>query len=73
MITNAAAEQERLEKVLGIGVAGLLLSTALGDRQAANLGGWLDDINVPVVLMERAFGIPHMSREYDHPLRGCRP
>ena len=52
--------------MLGIGVAGLLLSTAFGDRQAADLGSWLDDIDVPVVLMERAFGFPHVSREYDH-------
>jgi DNA-binding LacI/PurR family transcriptional regulator len=63
---DVAVEQERLEKVLGIGVAGLLLSTALGDGQATDLGGWLDDIDVPVVLMERAFGFPHVSRQYDH-------
>ncbi|QNE20172.1 DeoR family transcriptional regulator [Kribbella qitaiheensis] len=63
---DVAVEAERLEKVLGIGVDGLLLSTALGDGQAGELGWWLDDIDVPVVLMERAFGFPHVEREYDH-------
>lgn len=63
---DTAVERERLEKVLGIGVAGLLLSTALGDIRAADLGRTLDDIDVPVVLMERAFGFPHVGREYDH-------
>ena len=63
---DVAVEQERIEKVLGIGVAGLLLSTALGDGRAADLGPWLDEIEVPVVLMERAFGFPHVTREYDH-------
>jgi len=63
---DVAVEAERLEKVLGIGVAGLLLSTALGDGRAAELGRWLDDIDVPVVLMERAFGFPDVEREYDH-------
>jgi len=63
---NVAVEQERLEKVLGIGVAGLLLSTALGDGRAGELGPRLDDIDVPVVLMERAFGFPHVRQEYDH-------
>jgi DNA-binding LacI/PurR family transcriptional regulator len=63
---DVAVEQERLQKVLGVGVAGLLLSTARGDGRAADLGGWLDDIDVPVVLMERAFGFPHVGREYDH-------
>ncbi|MDX6250788.1 MAG: hypothetical protein QOF10_4148 [Kribbellaceae bacterium] len=63
---DVAVEQERLEKVLGIGVAGLLLSTALGDGRAGELGRWLDDIDIPVVLMERAFGFPHVEHEYDH-------
>ena len=63
---DVAVEQERLEKVLGIGVAGLLLSTALGDERAGEIGRTLDDIDVPVVLMERAFGFPHVEREYDH-------
>ncbi|TCM49305.1 LacI family DNA-binding transcriptional regulator [Kribbella sp. VKM Ac-2568] len=63
---DVAVEQERLEKVLGIGVAGLLLSTALGDERAAEIGARLDGIDVPVVLMERAFGFPHAQREYDH-------
>ncbi|NEA35425.1 LacI family DNA-binding transcriptional regulator [Streptomyces sp. SID13031] len=63
---DVAVEQERLEKVLGIGVAGLLLSTALGDGRAAELRRTLDAIDVPVVLMERAFGFPNVGREYDH-------
>ena len=63
---DVAVEQERLEKVLGIGVAGLLISTALGDGRADELGPRLDDIDVPVVLMERAFGFPHVRHEYDH-------
>jgi DNA-binding LacI/PurR family transcriptional regulator len=63
---DATKERERVERVLGIGVAGLLISTALGDGDADQLGSWLDDIDVPVVLMERAFGFPHVAREYDH-------
>ncbi|MEV8377035.1 substrate-binding domain-containing protein [Kribbella sp. NPDC056861] len=63
---DVAVEQERLEKVLGIGVAGLLLSTALGDGRAAEAAKMLDAIDVPVVLMERAFGFPDATREYDH-------
>ncbi len=63
---DVAVEQERIEKVLGIGVAGLLLSTALGDSRAAEVSQTLDAIDVPVVLMERAFGFPDVEREYDH-------
>jgi DNA-binding LacI/PurR family transcriptional regulator len=63
---DVAVEQERLEKVLGIGVSGLLLSTALGDGRAGELGHWLDDLDIPVVLMERSFGFPHVEHEYDH-------
>jgi DNA-binding LacI/PurR family transcriptional regulator len=63
---DATIEKERVDRVLGIGVAGLLISTALGDGDADKLGSWLDDVDVPVVLMERTFGFPHTSREYDH-------
>ncbi|GAA1576114.1 MULTISPECIES: substrate-binding domain-containing protein [Kribbella] len=63
---DVATERERLDKVLGIGVAGLLISTALGDGGADRMDSRLDDIDVPVVLMERAFGFPHVRREYDH-------
>ncbi len=63
---DVATERERLDKVLGIGVAGLLISTALGDGDADRLDARLDDIDVPVVLMERAFGFPQVAREYDH-------
>ncbi|TCO47725.1 DNA-binding LacI/PurR family transcriptional regulator [Kribbella antiqua] len=63
---DATIEKERVDRVLGIGVAGLLISTALGDGDADKLGSWLDDVDVPVVLMERAFGFPHTAREYDH-------
>ncbi|MET7281967.1 substrate-binding domain-containing protein [Kribbella sp. NPDC005582] len=59
-------EIERIEKVLGIGVAGLLLSTAYGDGDAHRIGSRLEEIDVPVVLMERAFGHPHVASEYDH-------
>lgn len=63
---DVAMERERIDKVLGIGVAGLLLSTAQGDGDAERLTSRLDEIDVPVVLMERAFGFPHTVREYDH-------
>ncbi|GAA1675430.1 substrate-binding domain-containing protein [Kribbella yunnanensis] len=63
---DADTELERIEKVLGVGVAGLLISTAYGDRDGHLLGTRLDDIDVPVVLMERAFGFPDVAREYDH-------
>jgi DNA-binding LacI/PurR family transcriptional regulator len=62
---DVTTERERLDKVLGIGVAGLLLSTAQGDA-TDRLDSRLDDIDVPVVLMERAFGFPQVRREYDH-------
>jgi DNA-binding LacI/PurR family transcriptional regulator len=63
---DVQVEQERIDKILGLGVAGLLLSTALGDSHAAEVGRRLDAIDVPVVLMERAFGFPDVAREYDH-------
>jgi DNA-binding LacI/PurR family transcriptional regulator len=63
---DVTMERERIDKVLGIGVAGLLLSTAQGDGDAERLTSRLDEIDVPVVLMERAFGFPHTAREYDH-------
>ncbi|TWD80959.1 DNA-binding LacI/PurR family transcriptional regulator [Kribbella amoyensis] len=63
---DVKVERERVERILGLGVAGLLISTALGDGRARDLGRWLDRIDVPVVLMERAFGFPHVAREYDH-------
>lgn len=63
---DVAKEQERIERVLGVGVSGLLLSTALGDGDADRIGSLLDDIDVPLVLMERAFGFPQVAREYDH-------
>ncbi|MGW7682614.1 substrate-binding domain-containing protein [Kribbella sp. NPDC054772] len=63
---DAATERERIDKVLGIGIAGLLISTALGDGAADRLDARLDELDVPVVLMERAFGFPHVAREYDH-------
>jgi DNA-binding LacI/PurR family transcriptional regulator len=63
---DVQVEQERIDKILGLGVAGLLLSTALGDSHAAEAGRRLDAIDVPVVLMERAFGFPDVDREYDH-------
>jgi DNA-binding LacI/PurR family transcriptional regulator len=63
---DVATELERIDKVLGIGVAGLLISTALGDGDADRLDTRLDDIDVPVVLMERAFTYPHVAREFDH-------
>jgi DNA-binding LacI/PurR family transcriptional regulator len=63
---DVATERERLDKVLGIGVGGLLISTALGDGDADELDTRLDDIDVPVVLLERAFGFPQTAREYDH-------
>jgi DNA-binding LacI/PurR family transcriptional regulator len=59
-------ERQRIDKVLEVGVAGLLISTALGDGAADQLDSRLDEIDVPVVLMERAFGFPHVAREYDH-------
>ncbi|MFF1822242.1 substrate-binding domain-containing protein [Kribbella sp. NPDC058245] len=59
-------ELERIDKVLGVGVAGVLMGTALGDGEAALLGSRLDDIDVPLVLMERAFGFPEVAGDYDH-------
>jgi hypothetical protein len=59
---DVTMERDRIDKVLGIGVAGLLISTALGDGDAERLDSRLDDIDVPVVLMERAFGFPHVNR-----------
>ncbi|HZX01987.1 substrate-binding domain-containing protein [Kribbella sp.] len=63
---DVSTERERLDKVLGIGIAGLLISTALGDGDADRMDSRLDDIDVPVVLLERAFGFPQLRREYDH-------
>jgi DNA-binding LacI/PurR family transcriptional regulator len=63
---DVTTERERVEKVLGIGVAGLLLSTALGDGDVDRLDRRLDGIDVPTVLMERSFGFPEVNREFDH-------
>ena len=63
---DVTMERERIDKVLGVGVAGLLISTALGDGDADRLDSRLDEIGVPLVLMERAFGFPPVGREYDH-------
>ncbi|MFC0624959.1 substrate-binding domain-containing protein [Kribbella deserti] len=63
---DQTVESERIGKLLDLGVTGILLSTALGDGQADQLGDLLDNLAVPVVLMERSFGFPHVSRELDH-------
>ncbi|MFC4948587.1 substrate-binding domain-containing protein [Pseudonocardia sp. GCM10023141] len=63
---DTAVERERIDKVLDLGVAGLLLSTAVGDGRGADLGDQLDRLGAPVVLVERAFGFPHVQHEYDH-------
>lgn len=60
------AEVERIATVLAAGAAGLVLATVLGDGRAAELDDRIDTIGVPVVLVERAFGFPHVGREYDH-------
>ncbi|ADB29488.1 regulatory protein DeoR [Kribbella flavida DSM 17836] len=63
---DVQVEQKRIDKILALDVAGLLIATALGDERAAEVGRRLDDIDVPVVLMERAFGFPDVDHEYDH-------
>lgn len=59
-------EQERIDKILALDVAGLLVATALGDDRADEAGPRLDRVEVPVVLMERAFGFPDVAQEHDH-------
>ena len=59
-------ESERVQRMLDLGVEGLLVTTTLGDGRAAELERWLGELPVPVVLMERSFGFPHVSRELDH-------
>lgn len=60
---NEAAQVKRL---LALGVEGVAITTVLGDARAAELGGWLDEIPVPVVLVERSFSFPHLGREVDY-------
>lgn len=63
---DQTVEAERIGKLLDLGVTGILLSTALGDARADEMGDRLENIAVPVVLMERAFGFPDVTRELDH-------
>ncbi|MEU8138526.1 substrate-binding domain-containing protein [Streptodolium elevatio] len=59
-------ERERVAQLLALGVRGLLLAAAQGSSAAAELGAWLDTLNVPVVLMERTVGYAHTTRDVDY-------
>lgn len=58
-------EQDRVSQMIDLGVEGLLLATSTGDADPG-AAAWLDGLSVPTVLMERAFGSPHLERELDH-------
>lgn len=60
------AEIAQVKRMLDLGVAGLLVTTVLGDGRADELGSWLGEIPVPVVLVERSFAFPHVAKELDH-------
>ncbi|WP_248763398.1 substrate-binding domain-containing protein [Pseudarthrobacter sp. SSS035] len=60
-----AVEQDRVRRMIALGVEGILLATAAGDSDPG-AATWLEDISVPTVLMERAFGSPGLKREMDH-------
>ena len=60
-----ALEQDRVRRMIDLGVEGVLLATATGDADPG-AAAWLDDVSIPTVLMERAFGSPDLQRDLGH-------
>ncbi len=60
------AETAHLRRMLDLGVEGILATTVVGDDHAAEVGSWLNDLQIPAVLVERSFGYPHLRDELDH-------
>jgi DNA-binding LacI/PurR family transcriptional regulator len=58
-------QKDRVRQMIDLGVEGLLLATSAHDSDPAG-AAWLDGLDVPVVLMERAFWSPDLQREVDH-------
>lgn len=63
---SVEGEAAQVKRMLDLGVEGMLVTTVIGDGRATELGSWLGEIPVPVVLVERAFSFPHVSKEFDH-------
>ena len=57
-------EEAQTERLLALGVSGLVLAPTLRDRDEAQLGRWLATLAVPVVLVERRVEPPG-ARELD--------
>lgn len=62
---DAGSEKERVQRLVDLGVRGLLLTTSAYEPSDVDTGRWLDSIGLPVVLMERSFTYPETTREYD--------
>lgn len=60
------AEAAQVQRMLDLGVEGIVVTTVLGDGRASELGSWIEAIDIPVVFVERGFGFPHLSKEFDH-------
>ncbi len=62
---DAKSEKDRVQRLVALGVRGLLLTTSTYEPSGGETGRWLDSVRLPVVLMERSFTYPETSREYD--------
>ncbi|MFK0003783.1 substrate-binding domain-containing protein [Paenarthrobacter sp. NPDC090522] len=58
-------EHERVRRLVGLGVRGVVVATSTYEPTATDTGAWLDSLEVPVVLMERSITYPQTAREYD--------
>lgn len=63
---NQDLEPDQIARMESLGVDGLLMTTAASDYEPERVASWLADVRLPTVLVERSFGYPAVSREFDH-------
>lgn len=59
------AERSQVERLLALGVKGLVLTPTLHEQVPADIAAWLESIPVPVVVLERDVGASRAVRELD--------